>query len=164
MALAMIGAALLVDSSLALGGSHVIGDVLGMITACFFGSYVVAVARLRGRVAASTLMFYSSAVTSVLLLAATLIAGESLVPESARGFAALFALAWVSQAIGQGLIAYALGHLPASFSALVILIEPLTAAILGWIWLGEALGPLQMIGGIIVLAGIIVARRANPSP
>jgi drug/metabolite transporter (DMT)-like permease len=63
--------------------------------------------------------------------------------------------------MGQGLIAYALGHLPASFSALVILIEPLTAAILGWVWLGEALGIRQAIGGVIVLAGIIVARRAN---
>lgn len=164
MVLAMSGAALLVDSSVALGGSHVFGDMLGMITACFFGTYVVAVARLRGRIAASTLMFYSSAVTCVLLLAATLIAGEGLLPGGARGFAALLALAWVSQAMGQGLIAYALGHLPASFSALVILIEPLTAAILGWVWLGEALGPLQALGGIIVLAGILVARRANPSP
>jgi drug/metabolite transporter (DMT)-like permease len=76
----------------------------------------------------------------------------------------LVALAWVSQAIGQGLIAYALGHLPASFSALALLIEPLTAAILGWAWLGEALTVPQAIGGAIVLAGIIVARRANPSP
>jgi drug/metabolite transporter (DMT)-like permease len=64
-------------------------------------------------------------------------------------------------AMGQGLIAYALGHLPASFSALAILIEPLTAAILGWVWLGEALGVLQALGGVIVLAGITVARRAS---
>ena len=71
------------------------------------------------------------------------------------------ALAWISQATGQGLIAYALGHLPASFSALTILIEPLTAAILGWIWLGEALSLMQALGGIVVLAGILVARGAS---
>lgn len=163
MGLAMGGAALLVNASVALGGRYVFGDALGLITACFFGSYVIAVARVRGRVAASTLMFYSSAVTALMLLAATLISGESLLPQSAGGWGVLVALAWISQAAGQGLIAYALGHLPASFSALAILIEPLTAAILGWAWLGEALTGWQAIGGAIVLAGIMVARRASPA-
>jgi drug/metabolite transporter (DMT)-like permease len=161
MALAMVGAALLVNASAALGTRYVLGDMFGLITACFFGSYVLAVAYLRDRIAASTIMFYSSAVSCVLLLAATLVSGETLVPRSPNGWIALFALAWISQAMGQGLIAYALGHLPASFSALAILIEPLTAAILGWVWLGEALSVLQAIGGAIVLAGIAVARRAS---
>jgi drug/metabolite transporter (DMT)-like permease len=161
MALAMGGAALLVNASAALGTRYVLGDMLGLITACFFGSYVVAVARLRDHDAASTIMFYSSTVTCVLLLAATLVSGEGLLPSTSNGWIALFALAWISQAMGQGLIAYALGHLPASFSALAILIEPLTAAILGWVWLGEALGVLQAIGGVVVLAGITVAHRAS---
>jgi drug/metabolite transporter (DMT)-like permease len=161
MALAMGGGTLLVNASAALGARYVLGDMLGLITACFFGSYVVAVARLRDRNAASTIMFYSSAVTCVLLLAATLISGESLLPGTAYGWIVLLALAWISQAMGQGLIAYALGHLPASFSALAILIEPLTAAVLGWVWLGEALGAWQAVGGAVVLAGIAVARRAS---
>jgi drug/metabolite transporter (DMT)-like permease len=161
MALAMGGAALLVNASAALGARYVLGDMFGLITACFFGGYVLAVARLRDRYPASTIMFYSSFVTCVLLLAATLVSGESLLPRSSNGWIALWALAWISQAMGQGLIAYALGHLPASFSALAILIEPLTAAILGWVWLGEALGVLQAVGGAIVLAGITVARRAS---
>lgn len=161
LALSMVGAALLVTGSVALGTRYVFGDLLGLITACFFGTYVVAVARLRDRHGASVIMFWSSAVTCVLLLGATLVSGEGLVPASASGWIALLALAWISQAMGQGLIAYALGHLPASFSALVILIEPLTAAILGWIWLGEALGGWQVIGGSVVLAGILVAQRAR---
>lgn len=161
LALAMGGAALLVDASAALGVRYVIGDAFGLITACFFGSYVLAVARLRGSHAASTIMFHSSAVTCILLLGATLLWGESLLPASLDGWIVLLALAWISQATGQGLIAYALGHLPASFSALTILIEPLTAAILGWIWLGEALSPMQALGAIVVLAGILVARGAS---
>ncbi len=161
MALAMGGGALLMHASAALGARYVLGDTLGLITACFFGSYVVAVARLRHRIPASTIMFYSSVVTCVLLLAATLLSGEGLLPATAHGWVALLALAWVSQAMGQGFIAYALGHLPASFSSLAILIEPLTAAVLGWVWLGEALGALQALGAVIVLAGIAVARRAT---
>jgi drug/metabolite transporter (DMT)-like permease len=91
LGLAMGGAALLVSSSVTLGTRFVFGDGFGLITACFFGGYVVAVARLRDRYAASTIMFYSSAVTCVLLLAATLVSGEGLLPESANGWLALLA-------------------------------------------------------------------------
>ena len=37
-------------------------------------------------------------------------------------------------------------------------------AILGWAWLGEALTVMQALGGVIVLAGIMVARRASATP
>src|SRR6202140_5926191 len=68
MTLAMGGAALLMNGSAALGARYVLGDMFGLITACFFGSYVLAVARLRDRHTASTIMLYSSAVSCVLLL------------------------------------------------------------------------------------------------
>src|SRR5258708_8590099 len=82
MALAMGGAALLVDASAALGARFVLGDVLGLITACFFGSYVVAVARLRGPNTAATIMVYSSAVTCLPFLAATPVAGQGFFPAA----------------------------------------------------------------------------------
>ena len=159
MLLALGGAAMLVGASVELGGRHVLGDGLGLITALFFGSYMVALAGLRARVPAATIMFWSSLVTCVGLLPAAYLAGESIMPASWHGLAVLVALAWISQSAGQGLIAYALGHAPASFSALVILIEPLTAAVRGWLLLSESLGPLQLAGAVVVLAGILVARQ-----
>jgi drug/metabolite transporter (DMT)-like permease len=159
LALALLGAALLVGASFELDRRHVVGDALGAITALFFGGYVIAVAALRNVLPASTIMFWSSAVTCAGLVAAALIAGENLVPTTWRALIVVVALAWVSQTAGQGMIAYALGHLPASFSSLVILIEPLTAAVLGWLILAERLGRLQALGGAAILAGILSARR-----
>ncbi len=52
----------------------------------------------------------------------------------------------------------ALGRLPAGFSSLVIFLEAIAAALLAWLVLGEALGPLQGLGGGLILAGIAVAR------
>ncbi|HYM30136.1 MAG TPA: DMT family transporter [Candidatus Cybelea sp.] len=161
MILSLGGAALLVGSSLEFGAGHVVGDAYGLVTALFFGSYMVALAALRTRVPAATVMFYSSVVTCAGLFVASYLEGESVLPLTLEGLALLVGLAWVSQVAGQGLIAFALGHLPASFSALVILIEPLTAAVLGWVLLGEALGTLQFIGGAVVLAGILVARTRD---
>jgi drug/metabolite transporter (DMT)-like permease len=161
MLLALLGAGMLVGASVEVGAAHVLGDGLGVITALFFGSYMVALAGLRARVPAASAMFWSSLVTCLGLLPAALVAGESIVPVTWSGFGVLIALAWVSQSAGQGLIAYALGHAPASFSALVILIEPLTAAVLGWLLLRERLGPLELAGAAVVLAGILVARRPS---
>ena len=71
----------------------------------------------------------------------------------------LVALAWISHCAGQGLIAYSLAHLPAAFSSVSLLFQPVMAGLFGWLILGEALAPLQIAGGAIVLAGIYAARR-----
>jgi drug/metabolite transporter (DMT)-like permease len=85
-----------------------------------------------------------------------------ILPQSMPGAAALLALAIVSQVGGQGLVAVALGTLPATFSSLVIFLEAVAAAGFGWWLLNEPLGLAQALGGVSILVGIWVARpRAN---
>ena len=73
----------------------------------------------------------------------------------------LIGLALVSHILGQGSIAWALGHLPASFSSVSLLWQPVCAVLLGWWLLGEDYGPMQLTGGVIVLIGIYLARRGS---
>ena len=155
------GAMMLVGSSFRLGGDYVFGDLLALLTACFYGAYMIAVAKLRGTHGSQEIMLWSSIVSGIVLLPAAWLMGESFLPATLGGWAVLFGLAWISHALGQGLIAYALGHLPASFSSLVVLVQPVAAAFFGWLWLGEGLQPLQMAGGAVVLLGILLARRAQ---
>jgi len=35
------------------------------------------------------------------------------------------------------------------------------AAMYAWMLLGEAVGPVQMLGGLVVLAGIYLAKRGS---
>ena len=72
-----------------------------------------------------------------------------------------FGLAWISHCAGQGLIAYSLAHLAAAFSSVSLLFQPVMAAAFGWLLLSEPLVPLQMLGGVVVLAGILLARRGS---
>ena len=97
----------------------------------------------------------------LVLLPIALASGDVLLPHSAHGWAVLLGLALFSHAGGQSLIAYALAHLPASFSAVGLLAQPVGAAVLAWAMLAEPLGWLQALGGAIVLAGILLARRAS---
>jgi drug/metabolite transporter (DMT)-like permease len=70
----------------------------------------------------------------------------------------LVGLALVSQVAGQGLIAWGMAHLPASFSSVSLLLQPVAAAVFAWAILGEAFGALQALGGAVVLAGIVACR------
>jgi drug/metabolite transporter (DMT)-like permease len=80
-------------------------------------------------------------------------------PWTLAGWATLLALAWISQAAGQSLIAFALAWLPATLSSLTLLIQPVVAALLAWLLLKEPLTGFQIAGGMIGIAGITLARR-----
>jgi len=62
--------------------------------------------------------------------------------------------------IGQGMIAFALAHLPVSFSSVGLLVQPALAALFGWLFLSEPLGLWQGAGVLAILAGIHTAHRA----
>lgn len=54
----------------------------------------------------------------------------------------------------------ALGHVPPTIVGAVGMCEPVVAAAVAWAWLGQALRPVQMVGGAIVLAGVGLAQHA----
>ena len=161
--LCLAGAAALVGDSLSLRPEQVIGDIYGFITSFFFGAYFLAVRRARRVLGTGRMLFWSSLVTAAVLLVAALIAEDRMWPSAAVAVAALLALALVSHTGGQGLLAFALGHLRAAFSALVIFAEAIAAACLGWLILDEPLGLVQVVGAVAILAGI-AAARPRPSP
>ena len=47
------------------------------------------------------------------------------------------------------------------FSSVALLVQPMAAALLAWLILEEALGPMQTLGGGGVLLGIALTRRAS---
>ncbi|PPR20900.1 MAG: hypothetical protein CFH39_02038 [Alphaproteobacteria bacterium MarineAlpha10_Bin2] len=158
-ALTLAGGACLLGSSLAFGGGDFLGDIFGIVTAFFFGSYILTIKHLRAGLPTGAIMFWSGLFSLPGLLLAALLTGEGFVSESLFGWSMIISLALLAHTVGQGLAAYALAHLPASFASVAFLGEPVVAAILGWIILAEALGPLQGAGCIIILAGVWLAQR-----
>lgn len=152
------GAMLIVGRSAGFQPDHLAGDLAGVITAFFFGSYVLAMSRARRRLTSATAMFYPAVVTSALLLVAAIVLDGRLLPLSWHGATMLVALALVSQVGGQGLAAFAFGYLPAVFSSLVIFVEAIAAALLGYLFFAEPVSLWQIAGGALILAGIYAAR------
>ena len=162
LAAALAGVAMLVQTSLQFSSTGLLGDALGVVTAMFYAAYILAVKGLRDRgETALRLMAITSTLTAFILFPVALASGEQMLPHSAYGWAILLGLALISHAAGQGLIAYSLAHLPATFSSVGLLLQPVIAAFFAWTLLGEPLVMLQIIGGVVVLAGIYLARRGS---
>jgi drug/metabolite transporter (DMT)-like permease len=161
MVAAIAGVAVLASDRLAMGDDQLLGDGVALLSAMSFAVYLVIIGRLRLRVGPGTVMLWTGIVTALVLLAVSLASGEAMVPVSPRGWAVLVALAVFSYAIGQGLLTVALAELGAAFSAVALLCLPVSAALLGWGVLGEALSVTQGIGGAIILASILGARLAS---
>ena len=60
-----------------------------------------------------------------------------------------------------GLVVSALRHVSATRVGIVAMLEPVVATLIAYLWLAEALGPLQLAGGGVVLAGILLAQTAR---
>jgi len=162
LAAALVGVLLLVHTSLQFSATGLLGDALGVVTAMFYAAYLLAVKSLRDRGETTLqLMAVATTLTAIVLFPVALATGEPMLPETARGWWILVGLALVSHAAGQGLIAYALAHLPAAFSSVSLLFQPVMAALFAWLLLAEPLVPLQIFGGAVVLAGIYLARRGS---
>jgi len=156
------GVTLLVADSLTVGTpGQITGDLLSVVTAVFYGAYILGIGWCRGRFPTAVVMAWSSLHTAWILLVLGLLHGESLAIPTWSALAILLGLAWLSHAGGQGAIAFALAHLPPAFGSVSLLLQPAVAALLGWVILAEPLTPLQGAGGVIILAGIILARRGS---
>lgn len=161
MGVALGGTALLVGKNVHLSPETLRGDALGVLTAGFYAGYLLSVraARTRGGWSTAPIMAASGVVTAAVLLPVAALSGERLLPETAHGWWVLLGLAMISHVGGQSLIAYALAKLPASFASVGLLVQPPTAALAAWALLGESLAPGQLAGGVLLLAGILLARR-----
>jgi drug/metabolite transporter (DMT)-like permease len=164
MLLALTGAVLLVGPSAA-GSPHgtdkLLGDGLGLSSAIFYAAYQLVIKDARNHYSTARLMAWSTTVTALALLPFALFSAAPFWPAHASGWLPLLGLALIAQVGGQTVIAYASAHLPASLSSISLLIQPLTATIAAWIIFAEAIGPLQMAGGALLLFGIYLSKRGS---
>lgn len=157
MVLALGGGVMLIGQSFQFNVHHLRGDALSIFTALFYAGYLLSVKVLRRRWSVATIMAWSGLVSGAGFAVVGWLSGERMVPATAHGWLLLVLLALICHVAGQCLIAYGLGHLPASFSAVSLLWQPVVAALLAWAVLGEPLGLLQVAGGLVILMGIGVA-------
>jgi drug/metabolite transporter (DMT)-like permease len=70
-----------------------------------------------------------------------------------------FFIAVIAHVLGQGLIVAGVGRTPAAAAGILLLIQPVAAALMAWPLFGEGLAPVQLAGAALILAGVWLAGR-----
>ena len=161
LAMAMAGAAVIVNADWARHTKLGAGDVMALAASACFAVYLIATEQVRAHT--NTLEFLRLAIgfSAIFMFFFAVILRVPLGIPDKRSLLALLGLGFISQLGGYFALTYALGHLPATVTSVSLLSQgPLTAVLAAWL-LGEPLTRAQIIGGVLVLAGIALANRLN---
>jgi drug/metabolite transporter (DMT)-like permease len=163
-ALAIGGMARLVGAGVAGGGDAWIGDLMGLSVAFAYAAYQISTKVLLRRDRVTTVMAWACMGSALFLALGAAVSPGHFVPRTDAAWIDVVLLALVSQVFGQGMIVYGLSRVPAGFAAVVLILQPVVAAGLGWLMLGQKLSPVQIASGLVVLGGIYLARRGSRGP
>ena len=155
LTLAAAGCGMLMWGSAELSAAHLRGDLLAAFAGLLYTFYLIIVERTRGELQPLPLLFLASLFGALMLLPASLAAGETIIPDDWTG---LFALALCSQVVGQGLLVYALGHVPPLVVGIAMLTQPALSALLGWLYYGETFTPLDWTGAATIVIALVLVR------
>ncbi len=158
--LAFAGSALLMGQSYEASSAYLVGDLLSLLAGALYTGYVLMMQRVRGEIGPWSALAISSAAGIPILLAAALALGEAIVPQN---WAPLIVLALMSQLVGQGLLIWALPRFSPLVIGLTLLVQPVVAAVAGWLVFHEMLSAVEILGGVLVAASLVLIRLPSGS-
>jgi drug/metabolite transporter (DMT)-like permease len=166
LALAATGTLIMVSEDFGAGSDTLLGDLYALL-----GALMATALFLIGRKALSGssrdwLPFSTGtySVAAVLLVLVTAVAGSPISGFSTETYVLLVLIAGVPQVIGHTAINRSLGVLPAFAVALAVQGEPVGATFLATVVLDEPPSAAELIGGVVVLAGVYLGLRSQASP
>lgn len=143
------------------------GVVYGLMTALFYGSYILSLQQGRRLAVGSPSVLdlaIVSLVSAVLLLAGALVAGDRITLDDPLEWGYMVGYALVAQVIGWGLITYALPRLKASIVGLLLLLQPVLAFTWDVLFFDRAFGLRESVGMTLALGAILYGSRAQRKP
>jgi drug/metabolite transporter (DMT)-like permease len=155
LALAVLGAILLMSSSYELSPKNLGGDLLTLAAGFLYGGYLIFVERARTRLKALPLLFLVTLFSTPILLAISIGFNETIWPHD---WTPLLIFALSSQVVGQGLLVYSIGVFPPLVVGLALLTQPAVSAAIGWFAYGETLSAADWAGAVAIAAALVLVR------
>jgi drug/metabolite transporter (DMT)-like permease len=164
LALASLGLVLV----LALPGAGAldpVGTVLALTAAVVYSTYLLTSEGVVGRVGPLTLSALVCTGAAVTLTAASAAGGDlDLGAVSPAGYGWLAAIAVVSTLGAVGLLFAGIRRVGPTAASILSTTEPLVTVLLAFLAFGEALGPVQLLGGALVLGAAVVLSARSRTP
>lgn len=166
LAIAIAGAFMIVAADARVLGSRPAADLTAVLSSICFALYLIVTERLRESFNTLSLLAISTTASAAVLLVFAASAGISLAVPNLSSLAALAGLAFVCQLLGYFCLTYALGHLPATVTSLIMLATAPLTAVFALLIFAERMTFIQILGGGLVLLGvwIITGSDRNRAP
>jgi drug/metabolite transporter (DMT)-like permease len=156
--LAFGGTALLLGQSFEVSDRNFFGDLLCLAAGLLYTFYLIGMIRARETTESWGALAISSGVAALVLISASLMMGEKIIPTN---WAPLIILALSSQVLGQGLLTFALPHFNPLIIGLALLLQPAISAAAGWLAFSEVLTVFDIIGGLMVMAALVSVQLSD---
>ncbi|MBI2314292.1 MAG: DMT family transporter [Betaproteobacteria bacterium] len=155
LVLALAGTALTIGPE---GGPRPLGIALGVAAAVIYSVYIIVGSRATkhtGAIPSSAVITASAAVVYGILVAAQ----PPAFPGTASGWLAVIAIAVVSTVIAIVAFFAGMRRIGAADAATLSTLEPVVTVILAAVVLGEAIAPVQVLGGAVIIAAAVMLAR-----
>ncbi len=158
-AMATVGLGILALQDLTLG----FGEIVTLVSALLYALHIVGLgawSTARQALGLSVVQIAACAVVSVIAAAP----GGYALPGSGRTWVAIIYMALISGALAMFVQSWAQAHLAPSRAAIIMSTEPVWAAALAVVFIGEALTWRIVVGGSIMLAAMLLVELAPRLP
>jgi drug/metabolite transporter, DME family len=164
---AVIGVALLAELPVVVASGKLRLDVLGLATAVMsafaFATYMISGERVGQRLGAQRSVLQGFLVASALWIVVQAVRGRPDTLLDERFLPGIAFLAVATTIAPFLLFVWGLGHVSASDAGIVSTLEPLTAALIAFVWLDQALSGWQLVGAALVIVGIGLVQAERPA-
>jgi len=160
--LAVAGAALVVLGAAGAPGWSPFGDLVAVANLFAFTAYFLASKHIRATSGTAEYLLGMTTVAGVLILAVNLLTGQQLTSPRGDDWVILLTLAVVPGTLGHFLTNWAHPHTSAFVVSIMFLAVPVIACIGAAVFLGETLGPLQLVGAVVLLIGVAAVVLSTP--
>ena len=160
MIFASCGVYLMVREGAQLGQSF--GNVMALISAACFALMLV-LARKSGKQDVLGGTFTGGAICALIGAGATLFSGASFAVFP-QDLVIILIMGAFGIGIGIAFVTWGASYVPAAEVSLLVLIESVLGPIWPWIFLGEAMSPTELAGGLTILASVALFARVSAKP
>jgi drug/metabolite transporter (DMT)-like permease len=163
-ALAVGGVALVVIGSSGTPVWSMRGDLLAVGALFTWAGYFVASKKARAELSALEYMSGVMGVAAIVVTPLVLVSGQPLGHLHGGDWLLLAGFVLVPGAGGHLLLSWAHRYVDVSMSSVIVVAAPVLSSLAAVVVLGESLGPLQVLGGLVVLVAIAVLVGAPGAP
>ncbi|CAA9588801.1 hypothetical protein AVDCRST_MAG81-4491 [uncultured Synechococcales cyanobacterium] len=141
-----------------------LGVLIGLLSAVFFTAYNLQSERVGRSDEPLGVMLKTFAISSLFWLAYQVTQGVPMTLLESENVGKVIYIGIAGNLLPYSLFFWGIQRIRAERAVIIATLEPVIAAALAWLWFGQTLTSLQLIGGILIILAVTVLQLINNRP